>query len=134
MKMQSGNCFDLSVLLASLLIGIGCDAYVVSGYATREVTLMDETKTRIPIPEFTSPETDIVRSHYRSHNKPIPKELSNEPETAVSSKYKIKAPRTLKSSFIERQEAKARLAEEKRKQELSEKEARRQAVILMSIK
>ena len=28
---QAGDCFDLSVILASLLIGVGYNAYVVAG-------------------------------------------------------------------------------------------------------
>ena len=42
-------------MLASLLIGVGYDAYVVSGYATKEICLMDETRETcpmmIPVPE-----------------------------------------------------------------------------------
>ncbi|KAJ3219909.1 hypothetical protein HDU67_008438 [Dinochytrium kinnereticum] len=45
LRIQSGNCFDYSVLLVSLLRGFGYDAYVVSGYATRDITIMDETRT-----------------------------------------------------------------------------------------
>ncbi|TPX32812.1 hypothetical protein SmJEL517_g04139 [Synchytrium microbalum] len=44
LKMQSGNCFDFSVLLVSLLRGVGYDAYVVSGYASNQITLVDETR------------------------------------------------------------------------------------------
>lgn len=38
---QKGDCFDLSVLLATILTGIGYDTYVVVGYANRELTLAD---------------------------------------------------------------------------------------------
>lgn len=38
---QIGDCFDLSVLLCTILTGIGYDAYVIIGYANREVTLND---------------------------------------------------------------------------------------------
>ena len=37
LQWQIGDCFDMSILLASLLLGTGYDAYVVVGYATREV-------------------------------------------------------------------------------------------------
>lgn len=43
MATQSGNCFEMSVLLTTLLRGVGFDAYVVSGYATRRLALRDET-------------------------------------------------------------------------------------------
>ena len=49
LKCQKGNCFDYSVLLCSLLIGAGYDAYCVCGYATRETTLMDETREICPL-------------------------------------------------------------------------------------
>ena len=38
----------MSMVLCSLLIGAGYDAYCVCGYATREITLMDETRNVCP--------------------------------------------------------------------------------------
>lgn len=38
---QFGDIYDLSVLLTTILCGIGYDAYVVVGYANREITLCD---------------------------------------------------------------------------------------------
>ena len=49
LKRQKGNCFEYSTLLVSLLIAAGYDAYVVSGYATRETCLMDETREICPL-------------------------------------------------------------------------------------
>jgi hypothetical protein len=49
LKEQKGNCFDFSFLLASLLIGHGYDAYVVSGYATREVCNADQSRKMCPL-------------------------------------------------------------------------------------
>ncbi len=46
---QRGNCFDFSNLLVSLLIGAGYDAYMVSGYATREVCNMDQSRKICPL-------------------------------------------------------------------------------------
>ncbi|GFR93187.1 dynein regulatory complex subunit 7-like [Elysia marginata] len=46
-----GHCFDLSTLLCSMLIGAGYDAFVVSGYATREVCLQDLSYTKCPFVE-----------------------------------------------------------------------------------
>jgi hypothetical protein len=48
---QQGNCFEYSTLLCSLLIGNGYDAYCVSGYATREVCVMDESRDICPLLE-----------------------------------------------------------------------------------
>ena len=49
MREQEGNCFEYSVLLCSLLIGMGYDAYCVCGYATREVCLMDQGQDVCPL-------------------------------------------------------------------------------------
>lgn len=48
LKWQKGDCFDLSIVLASLLIGVGYDAYVVIGYAPREITLKIEAYMENP--------------------------------------------------------------------------------------
>ena len=50
---QRGNCFDFSVLLCSLLEGAGYDAYVVHGYATREVCFADRSRREIADEEST---------------------------------------------------------------------------------
>jgi len=49
LRLQQGHCFEYSTVLASLLIGVGYDAYVVSGYATKEICLMDETRETCPM-------------------------------------------------------------------------------------
>ena len=45
---QMGDCFDMSIVLASLLLGVGYDAYVVVGYADRTTCLADETRVELP--------------------------------------------------------------------------------------
>lgn len=47
-KYQRGNCFDFAVLLCSLLIGAGYDAYCVHGYATLEICSLDQTQEVCP--------------------------------------------------------------------------------------
>lgn len=54
---QSGHCFELATVLCSLLIGLGYDAYVVSGYATQDVCLKIMTRVDSPFP----PEEEEVR-------------------------------------------------------------------------
>ncbi|NXK39898.1 DRC7 protein, partial [Piprites chloris] len=49
LKYQRGNCFDFTVLLCSLLIGAGYDAYCVHGYATREICTLDQTQDLCPL-------------------------------------------------------------------------------------
>ena len=49
LKQQRGHCFEYANILCSLLIAQGYDAYIVSGYATREVCLMDSTREIYPL-------------------------------------------------------------------------------------
>eukprot|EP00916_Digyalum_oweni_P012143 GHVL01020104.1.p1 GENE.GHVL01020104.1~~GHVL01020104.1.p1 ORF type:complete len:365 (+),score=92.09 GHVL01020104.1:343-1437(+) len=45
---MAGDCFDISILLTSLLIGVGYDAFAVMGKAPSNITLKDETNYKIP--------------------------------------------------------------------------------------
>ena len=47
-KWQIGDCFDLSIVLVSLLIGARYNAYVVYGKAPRFITSKDETRLAPP--------------------------------------------------------------------------------------
>lgn len=51
LRQQKGNSFDHSVLLCSLLLGVGYDAYCVCGYATREMCMMDQSRNICPLLE-----------------------------------------------------------------------------------
>ncbi|XP_027713724.1 dynein regulatory complex subunit 7 isoform X1 [Vombatus ursinus] len=87
LKYQRGNCFDFSILLCSLLIGAGYDAYCVSGYATQDLCSMDLTREVCPLLKK-------------------PKEVAEEKEKVVPKKYMIKPPRDLRSKFELAQAAK----------------------------
>ncbi|XP_009864481.1 PREDICTED: coiled-coil domain-containing protein lobo homolog [Apaloderma vittatum] len=86
LKYQRGNCFDFSVLLCSMLIGAGYDAYCVHGYATREICTLDETLEVCP----------LLRN---------PQEVPNEGMKKPSN-YSIKLPLDMQSKFELQQEAK----------------------------
>ena len=89
--MQQGNAFDMATLLVSLLIGVGYDAYVVSGYAAKHITLMDQSHT-------TAEELkDFVPSSFAQVKTFKAEKNSN-------SKYKVKQPKSLKSTFLLKQE------------------------------
>ncbi|NXT76105.1 DRC7 protein, partial [Zapornia atra] len=102
LKAQRGNCFDFSVLLCSLLIGAGYDAYCVHGYATRELCTLDET--REPCPLLRKPEE-------------VPKEELKK----RSSEYRLKSALDLQSKFELQQEAKKK-AEAEAAQKTKERE------------
>uniref|UniRef100_A0A8D0F5Z0 Dynein regulatory complex subunit 7 n=1 Tax=Strix occidentalis caurina TaxID=311401 RepID=A0A8D0F5Z0_STROC len=97
LKYQRGNCFDFSVLLCSMLIGAGYDAYCVHGYATREMCTLDKTLELCP--------------------------LLREPQEGMkkSNKYRVKPPPDLQSKFELQQEAKKK-AEIEAAQENKERE------------
>ncbi|NWW85067.1 DRC7 protein, partial [Rhynochetos jubatus] len=106
LKYQRGNCFDFSVLLCSMLIGAGYDAYCVHGYATREICTLNETLELCPLLKK-------------------PQEVPREEIQKKSSKYRVKPPPDLQSKFELQQEAtKAaeREAAQKNKEREEEKE------------
>ncbi|NXS34201.1 DRC7 protein, partial [Pomatostomus ruficeps] len=84
LKYQRGNCFDFTVLLCSLLIGAGYDAYCVHGYATLEMCSLDQTQELCP----------LLRK---------PPEV---PEEEDPNKYRIKYPLEPQSKFELQQKAK----------------------------
>lgn len=91
---RAGDCFDFSTVLCSLLLGVGYDAYCVSGFAPRYVTLRNETRQKCP------------KLSKRGAEEKKDKE---EDEHAVTIEKKV----PLKSAF----EAKRRAAERKQKEE-----------------
>lgn len=79
---QKGNSFENATLLVSLLLGQGYNAFVVSGYASREQVLCDMTRKTCPY---------LVKSEL------IP------PQTEVSdivNKYRLKSPPDFRSKFL----------------------------------
>ncbi|XP_068549760.1 dynein regulatory complex subunit 7 isoform X1 [Anas acuta] len=86
LKYQRGNCFDFSVLLCSMLIGAGYDAYCVNGYATEDICSLDETLEVCPL--LRKPQE-------------VPKEITKKPN-----KYRVKSLPDLQSKFELQQEAK----------------------------
>lgn len=89
LKVQEGNCFDYSVLLASLLIGAGYDAYIVSGYATREVCNMDQSRIICPL---------LIKSQ----------EKKIETKKKEIGKYTVKPPKDMNSKYQASQDLKAK--------------------------
>ncbi|XP_056216231.1 dynein regulatory complex subunit 7 isoform X1 [Falco biarmicus] len=104
LKYQRGNCFDFSVLLCSMLIGAGYDAYCVHGYASREICTLDETLELCPLLK-----------------KPQERQVPKEEEKKSSSKYRIKFPPVRQSQFDLQQEAKKK-AEAEAAQKKKERE------------
>ncbi|NXP00256.1 DRC7 protein, partial [Certhia brachydactyla] len=98
LKYQRGNCFDFSVLLCSLLIGAGYDAYCVHGYATLEMCSLDQTQDLCPR-LWKPPEV---------------------PEEEDPNKYRIKYPLDPQSKFELQQKAKEEETESAQEEEREE--------------
>ncbi|CAN2389309.1 Dynein regulatory complex subunit 7 [Pristimantis euphronides] len=91
---QKGNCFDFSILLCSLLLGAGYDSYCVSGYATQEMCLMDETRESCPLLKTReeSPGASTVKPHKKYSVRPPRRLVSNfELQQEVKKKAKMQA-------------------------------------------
>ncbi|NXM94851.1 DRC7 protein, partial [Sylvia borin] len=100
LKYQRGNCFDFTVLLCSLLIGAGYDAYCVHGYATLEMCSLDQTQELCP----------------RLRKPP------EVPEEEDPNKYRIKYPLEPQSKFELQQKAKEEKETEPEQEEETEEE------------
>jgi len=107
LKLQKGNCFDFSVLLCSLLVGSGYDAYVVCGYATKETTLMDQTRMECPLLKKTAA-------------------AKVEEKEADRKKYTVKPPKDLSSKYVRMMEERRVRKEE---EEIARKKAEQEAAI-----
>lgn len=49
LQSQRATCFESATLLCSLLLGVHYDAYCVSGYAVRELCLLDQSLQECPL-------------------------------------------------------------------------------------
>eukprot|EP01062_Namystynia_karyoxenos_P010229 TRINITY_DN13621_c0_g2_i1.p1 TRINITY_DN13621_c0_g2~~TRINITY_DN13621_c0_g2_i1.p1 ORF type:complete len:1002 (+),score=402.03 TRINITY_DN13621_c0_g2_i1:106-3111(+) len=108
LKWQVGDCFDLSILLCSLLLGTGYDAYVVIGYASREVCENDLTRK-----EWSSP--GEVTVNLLDSDDPATVEFKRRQILLEKNKYsgKLKQRPTLVSDFDEEQKRKQAQADAK---------------------
>ncbi|XP_022244668.1 dynein regulatory complex subunit 7-like isoform X1 [Limulus polyphemus] len=108
LKCREGNSLDYSILLCSLLLGVGYDAYVVCGYATKEVCLMDTSMKNCPYLQ----DDEVERS---------------EEKRKIEQKYAVKPPKDLNSKYEqmikERKLQEEHADEEKRRKEEEEEKS-----------
>jgi len=140
LEKQVGNCFECATLLVSLLRGVGYDAYIVSGYATADVTLLDESKVYFEPPQSYIKHDDlpkplkIVKSNIDGEEvfNPVTiadsfKVLNESNENEKESKYKIKPSKKFESNFLRLQAEKEKYQAqvELEKKQLEEEELQR---------
>ncbi|XP_072222491.1 dynein regulatory complex subunit 7 [Leuresthes tenuis] len=90
LRSQRATCFESATLLCSLLLGVNYDAYCVSGYAVKEMCLLDKTLQQCPL-------LDTVA-------KDVQREITE--QERQENKYAVKPPRELDSRFLSQQEKK----------------------------
>lgn len=121
LRKQEGHCFENATLLCSLLLGAGYDAFVVSGYATRELCQADETRT----------ECDLLK---KSQKNKWMENLENiwtnqfNKNQRKSTKYQIRSCKDLNSKFDREMTAKAQNKIQQEEQEKLEEKLRQQAI------
>ncbi|KAL1499996.1 hypothetical protein AB1Y20_012673 [Prymnesium parvum] len=101
---QAGDCFDMAQLLASLLLGVGYDAYVVSGYARSAITHCDQSGTL-----------------YNIDGDPVEKAAAVE---QVRQKYAVPPRKQLESNFLKNKVERENSAKEKKAAPLDWKQLR----------
>lgn len=104
--MQKGNAFDMSIFLCSLLLGAGYDAYVCSGYARKQVTLMQASALSLDDLEehlgSLAPQFSLARWTAADSASPTAETTTAQTTT----KYQLRPQPKLQSAFLAKQAAK----------------------------
>ncbi|KAI3357892.1 hypothetical protein L3Q82_016274 [Scortum barcoo] len=110
LQTQRATCFEFATLLCSVLLGAHYDAYCVSGYAVKEMCLLDQSLQECPLLDTGG------------------KSVISDQETQ-DNKYTVKPVTELQSHFLMQQEKKKQDAEAEllRKQKLHEESEQRPA-------
>lgn len=94
----TGDSFDIATLMCSFLIGANYDAYVVSGYAPRHITLRDQSLSLCPLLGKQASKEDSGSSSSSNH-------------TTISEEGSYTVPKDLilESSYLKSEDEKERL-------------------------
>ena len=77
---QTGDCFDFAIVLCSLLIGVGYNAYVVYGTAPKEITTKDESDMICPFPTNFDDLMENEDHHYDADEEQMIERVPPEPD------------------------------------------------------
>lgn len=99
---QAGDCFDVANVLASLLIGVGYDAYVVVGYAPRSVTLNNQSHMEC----HWHAETEAIAAAKAAAAKAAAAKKAAEAAAKAAQKYVVRKAVVLESQFVKDMERK----------------------------
>ncbi|CAJ1084316.1 dynein regulatory complex subunit 7 isoform X3 [Xyrichtys novacula] len=87
LRTQTATCFEFATLLCSLLMGVDYEAYCVSGFAVKEMCLLDQSRQECPLLD--------------TQDKFVQSESPQQED-----RYAVKPQRALKSRFVLQQEKK----------------------------
>jgi len=68
---QTGDCFDMSTLLCSYLVGAGYDAYCVQGIAPMEITLLNRSEDTCTLEKPLHQQVEALRYRAEAHEETI---------------------------------------------------------------
>lgn len=102
LEWQAGDCLDVANVLASLLIGVGYDAYVVVGYAPRSFTLNDQSHLEC----HWFAETEAILAAKIAAAKAAAAKKAAEAAAKAALKYVVRKAVVLESQFVKDMEAK----------------------------
>ena len=100
MGWQAGDCFDLAIVLCSLLVGVGYDAYVCLGYAPKYITLNDQSGTMCPVLEREAAERERGGRDEPGGSGAAAAGKTPRAKAKKENKYKVKPPIDLTSKVV----------------------------------
>lgn len=115
---QTGDCFDFAIVLASLLIGVGYNAYVVYGTAPKEITTKDESDMVCP---FDTDFNDLMEheDHHVDADEDQMIQRVEQQDEGMTNGFSVETKEPHRSAWDTEMNAKS--ADEARKRQLAEK-------------
>ena len=91
-RWQKGDCFDLSILLTSLLIGVGYDAYCVYGRAPKVITTKNEAQMEYLLKNQGKLDVEEEPEVRKNHADEYPEREAARPSRGLTSIWVMRTP------------------------------------------
>ena len=108
---QAGDSFDFSIVLCSLLIGVGYDAYVVIGTAPKRITTKDESLMECPF-DIDLPDNESDDDPYEDEDEKLMEVMKSNTLNKVDG-FEVEQTADPKSKFDAKQKEKSDLEKER---------------------
>ncbi|XP_066504889.1 dynein regulatory complex subunit 7 isoform X2 [Hoplias malabaricus] len=109
LQTQRGNCFEFSTLLCSLLLGAHYNAYCVSGYAVKEMCLLDQSRQECPV---TNPQVKEESERSRPVEGKYKAKPLDYPGSGFEHRMEEKKQEEIRRELLKKQQEAQRLEEE----------------------